>query len=332
MALARAEHDKLDVAFFQLGNNLRDKIEPLLPGQTAHDADQQGVFIPRKPEFGLQFYLIKLFPAYKVAAVVAFVDHFVCGWVVLLVAQAVYDAVELMASGAQKAVKPLAVFTRLDFVRVCIAHGCDEVGIHKPALEHVDIALIFELVARKVRVRQAKHVADRLFVPNALIAQVVDRHDGTDSAVKGIILELRLQKERDCCRLPVVAVDDVGAEAQIRQNGEHRLAKKCKFFHILMDVPIQVVGLEVKFIVDKVHRYAVVLQLKNPAVLPAPRERNLNRLDKAHLLHIFVRDTAVFWHDEADVDLLFVKRRRQRPRHVGKPARFCERDGLGRYK
>ena len=151
----------------------------------------------------------------------------------------------------------------------------------------------------------------------------MDRHDRLCGAVEGICGEGRVHEHRDQSRLPVVAMDNVGTEADNRQDRQNSLTEECK----ALDVPFQVRGiwvvtLIVELVVNKIEFDAVVLIL---------HDANVNAVGSIAVVHIevsnileivpeFSGDTGVIGQDHTDVELVLIDILRQSAHNVSQTA------------
>ena len=138
------------------------------------------------------------------------------------VVDAIQDSAKIMISGVQDAFEVLAVERCLDLLSIGRGNRCDRVGIYQSALQQVCILVCLQLVRCEIVFRQSGDRCDILRIPFALEPQIVDRHNRLDAAVEFIFLETALQIDRDQASLPVMAVDQIRAEAQCRKRAENR--------------------------------------------------------------------------------------------------------------
>ena len=61
---------------------------------------------------------------------------------------------------------------------------------------------------------------------NTLIRKIMDREKRLDLFVKRVISQIMLQIQRDQCRLPVIAMNDIRLEIQVFKRIQHSFSKK----------------------------------------------------------------------------------------------------------
>ncbi len=146
---------------------------------------------------------------------------------------AVDDPAEVVATRPEQAVEAAAELGRLDLPGVGRADGAEHVGEDQAGLQEVEPAVELELPpVEQVPVEPGQgHVP----VPeHPLVGQVVDRQQGPDRAAAVRAAVELVEVDGDQPGLPVVAVDDVGAEAQQADRLQHRPVEE--------DEPLAVVG------------------------------------------------------------------------------------------
>lgn len=177
--------------------------------------------------------------------------------------------------------------------------------------------------ARSGRPGEPLHRRD---VPYPLETQVVDRHDGADAAVEGIVPEHLVQEDGNQPRLPVVAVDDVGTEAHGRQDRKGRLGEEAELFDVPQQIAVGLVAAEVVLVVDEVVGDALH-PAGHDAHVDAAQAAQLH-LKAVHVLElaaVFFGDAGIVGQDDAHVVTAFVERLGQRAGHVGQSTRLDER-------
>ena len=107
----------------------------------------------------------------------------------------------------------LAEIIRHDFTGICRADGRYEIGIHKTALKEACVLVKLKLVRCKIAVVQLAHIGDCVLVVNALKFQVVNCHHRFNSAVTLVVRIMCAQQHGNHARLPIVAVNHIGPEA-----------------------------------------------------------------------------------------------------------------------
>ena len=143
---------------------------------------------------------------------------------------------------------------------------------------------------------------------------------------------LNLQQRRNHTGLPVVAVDDVGLEAQVRQRVDDRAAEEAEALVLVAAQTVDVAAAKVELVVHEVEGHALILQRLDAAVLLAPAELNLELALGLHLGSPLFRDGRIQRQDHAHIGALLLEHRRQRAHNVGQAAGFDKRHALGRGK
>ena len=87
--------------------------------------------------------------------------------------------------------------------------------------------------------------------------------------VEIVMVEIFLQEDAQHARMPVVAVNDVGLEADARQHRQHGAAEIGEPF-VVVGIAVQAVALEVPFIVDEVYLDAVHIDFVDAVVQLTP--------------------------------------------------------------
>ena len=164
----------------------------------------------------------------------------------------------------------LSVKRSLNLFRISAAYGCNGICINQTALEIVRVSISFQLIRSKIISRKAGDVPHGLYIPDALELQVMYRHYRLDATVEFIVAELILQENRDQTCLPVMAVDNVGSEVNIRQNGKSCFREKCKFFNIFINVSIGLGTGKIKFIVNKIVLDPIIVHSQYTHILTSP--------------------------------------------------------------
>ena len=167
-----------------------------------------------------------------------------------------------------------------NFVRIGRADCRNLVGTFDCALHKVDAAVVFKqgsLVGRNT-----EHVLKQLHSVNSLILNVVNCEDRFDVFVaRRICVHCRIVNGGES-RLPVVAMDYVGLKVDMRNYFKYRTGEESESLRIIV-VTVDRVTLEIILIVQKIVYNAVVLCLKNSAVLTSPCNRNRDMSDELHL-------------------------------------------------
>ena len=156
------------------------------------------------------------------------------------------------------------------FIGVRITYRRDEVCIDHARFHEVYTAVAFQVAVGEQALVQADDVTHNFRTVNALVLQVMNGINHLHVAVEAIMVEVFLEEHAHEACVPVVAVDNVRLEANLRQHGEHGAAEVSESFGVIA-IAVKAIALEVLFIVDEVHLHAVPIQLFHAVVQLAPR-------------------------------------------------------------
>ena len=201
--------------------------------------------------------------------------------IVHIVVDAVDNACQFMAAAAQQTVHLFAVMRCLNLFGIGAAHCCQPVGIRQAALQIVHGAEELQLVVGEILRSQAQQLAQYGGREDTLVLQVMDGKDGAHGRIQVTVMGGQQHGYRR--RMPVMAVQHIGYEADIGQHLEDGAAVKGESLAVVI-VTVQAPALKVIFVVDKVIGHALVLELFHATVLTAPAYRRI--LDANGLHHI----------------------------------------------
>ena len=169
-------------------------------------------------------------------------------------------------------------------------------------------------------------------VPYALEFQVVDGHDALGAPVEAVGGKGALEENGDHARLPVVAVDDVGVEADNRHCCENCLAEEDK----ALDVPtggiaVRLVALEIIFIVDKVevHTLIDIFHDTNVDIFHMLAIIHVEMADIAELTAVFPRNAGVVGENHTDIIVVVIQTFRKCAHNVCKTSGLDKGDAFG---
>ena len=129
--------------------------------------------------------------------------------------------------------------------------------------------------------------------------------------------------------MPVVAVDNLGREAEVRYRIEHCARKECVLLALGLAAAVNFIA-EVKFAVDKINAHIVEHEPFYAAVLRAPTEVYIKIKHVLDSVCVFILYAAVIGRNDPRVKAKLFKRLWQRSDDVGKAACFGKRSALGR--
>ena len=130
---------------------------------------------------------------------------------------------------------------------------------------------------------------------------------------------LRLCEHRQHGRVPVVAVDDLGREIEVRDRVEHGAGEEGVLLALGLTAAVDLIA-EVKLAVDEINAHVVEHEALYAAVLRAPAEVYIKIEHMLDALCVSVLYAAVVGRDDPCVEAELFKRLRQRPDNVGKAA------------
>jgi len=240
---------------------------------------------------------------------------------------AVRDAREAVAPRAEDAREPVRVVRIVQLGGVGRRDRADPVGRDEGGLH--EVRAVVEAQRLVALGGQAQHVVVELQVGLALILDIVDGEHRFDAAEVGA--ELGLHEKRHQRGLPVVAVDDIGLEADILHGGEDGLAEIGVALPVVGEA-VDAAAAEVVLVVDEIDLQLALLCLEvdDADVLPPPGERHVEVAQKFHVPRGIVLDGGVVRQKQAHlVAGDGGQRLGQRLHHVAEAAGLDERRGLG---
>ena len=309
-----------------LVHHAHDEVEALRSDETRDHGDHRRAAADWQPEVLLQEDLV-VGLAVERRDIVALVEVLVLARVVDIVVNAVDNAEERVLAAAQQAVEMLAEVLVLDLLGVRLADRRDVVGVNQATLHEVDGIVELEVAVVEVLPVEAEYIAHDVLREDALILEIVDCVERADVLVTLIALVLDLQQNIDETRVPVIRMDDIRPKVHGGQQVQDGAAEEREALCIIV-IAVEALALEVLFVVDKVVRNAVVLELVEANKLGTPGDRDLPVVDMLHRIAELLRDLAEFRHDDADIDALGLESLRQRASHIGKAARLGKRHSL----
>ena len=234
--------------------------------------------------------------------------------------------------GPQQAVQAFAIVGSLDLLGIGGGYGGHLVGKHDAALHagaHAEELQRLAGVGPRAQVQQILHHVDG---EEALILEVVNGVDGADVLVVLEVLVLSLQQDRDQARLPVVAVDHVGDEVDLRQRFQHGPAEVGEALALVTAHAVDIIASEILLVIHEIEGDAGIDQLHDAHVLAAPAEIDIEIEHVLHLIAPALVNGLVQGQDDANIlaglEDLFGKR----AYHIRQTTGFDERNAFRRGK
>ena len=140
----------------------------------------------------------------------------------------------------------------------------------------------------------------------------MDGHDRLDSVEEIIGLESLLEVDRYKACLPVMAVDQVGTEADYGQRGKHSLGEEREPGNLKKRiVRIRLLTGEESLVIYKVEFYTVYFGLQDAYIFALPMEIHIEVRHIFHLILHFLFHAGIFGNDDTDIVILFIDILRQ---------------------
>ena len=173
---------------------------------------------------------------------------------------------------------------------VRLRHGRHLIGRYDRGLHEVcAVVKAQNLVARSGK---ADHIVIKAQVRLALILDVMDREDAL--RVWEALVVLGLEKQRNQRRLPVVAVDDIGLQANERHGCKRRLCK-IRVPLAVVRAPVHTAAAEIVLVVNKIdpELFSPALEPQESHVFPPPGQRHVKITQKFHVVFPGIFDPVI---------------------------------------
>ena len=230
---------------------------------------------------------------------------------------------------AQVAIEAFAKVGVHNFPGVGLAYCRNVVGVDHAGFHVVYAAIAFEVAVVEEFLRQADDVLHDGWRINPLVFQVMNGVNNLHILVERIVGKVFFQEDAHEACVPVITMNDVRLEADLRQHGQDSPAEVGKAFVVVFKA-IETVALEVPFIVNEIDRYAVDFDGFHTKIQLAPGQVDHTVDDRFHLGLPFFADLAVFRQDEPDVHPLCGQRFGQGAHDVSQTTGLNERNGFRR--
>ena len=294
-----------------------NKVKTLLVGQTGDNADHELVDVSFQTKLALELFLVPALSVGEVVHTVSVVDVPVGAGVVYVVIHAVDDAAELVGIIVEHAFKSLAVFGSSDFIGVGVADGGDEIRVDDAALHDVGVGVELKAVRGERVLRNIGMILDGINVGNALEMEVVDGEDGLCAVVEWVALIDGVQIDRNQSRLPVVAVNDVGMEADSAHGGKHSLREEDEGHDVACHIGVGIAPAEEVLVVDEIESYAVppVLHETHVIHMAVTGEVHVEMCHIGHIVAEMLGNAGVSGQNNAHVQIALIGKSPRKRRH-----------------
>ena len=184
---------------------------------------------------------------------------------------------------------------------LCIggADGGNPVSALNGTLHDVDAVVIFQQVC--FGSGNTQHIVEQLHAVLALILDIVNGNQGLNATIPVVVGIEQTIVNRNQSGLPVVGMNQIRFEIQIRQHFQRRTGQECKTLCVII-VAIQTRTLEVILVVDQIVNHAANLCLEHTAILTAPGYRDREAGDKTHIFSQFLRNILIERHHNTAAD------------------------------
>ena len=116
-----------------------------------------------------------------------------------------------------------------------------------------------------------------------------------------------VKKYRDKSCLPIVAVNNIGAEIQERECAKRCFGEKCELLNIIGNISIRLRSVKIIFVINKIECNTFVLQFQNSHILLPPIQIHIKMSLINKLILPFFLHTYILWNHHTHVVFLFVK-------------------------
>ena len=99
--------------------------------------------------------------------------------------------------------------------------------------------------------------------------------DGANVVIVGIIGKHRFQLDNRKRALPIVCMENIRNEIDMRQNAQHGTAEKCKAFAVIL-ASVQIGTLKIILFIEKIDGHTVFFELEDAAIEFSPGKRHGN--------------------------------------------------------
>ena len=204
-----------------------------------------------------------------------------------------------------------------DFLRVGRADGGHLVGHLDGTLHEVDAAVL--LHDGSAALRNAKDILQDFHAVFALVLDVMNGENRFDVFVPLPASVEQAVIHRNQGGLPVVGVDDIGFEINVRQHFQNRPGQERKPLRVVV-MAVKAGALEIILVVQQIVNHAVVAGLEHAAILPPPGHGNRQAGQEGHVVPQLLRNRFIQGQYHAAADQPHPHRMGQRSRHIRQAA------------
>ena len=326
-----SDYNQLRLFLHQLIHDMGDKIQTFGFYQAGDHGQHRDIPVYGQPQFPLhRFFCQRLFHEH-VRSIKMNRNVRIRLRIVFLFIHPVQDASDL--SGAQRHIilQPFPKIRIGDLFRVGRAYGGNIIRIAHPGLHKIHVAGIFDISVMQQAQGHSQHVFHNIPAKHALIFQVMDRINIFQPLIERVLHKIFFQIGAQQPRVPVIAVDHVRTESDIRQHSQHRFGKKAKPLRIIL-VSVQLIPHKIIFVVDEIYRDPVLHQFLYTHILIAPRKVNRAGIHRFHPVFVIPADAPVIGDHQRRFDTQGLQRFGQRPHYISQPAGLNKRSSLRCYK
>ena len=219
-SFACAKNNYLNSILAELIHNAVNKVEALLVCETGNYTDHHNVGIFIEPKLSLKSKLVLNLFISEVISIEVIFNVLVCFGIKFYIVDTVNDTGENTALCAKQRIKVFTVFGSFDLFCISITNCCNSVSINDTTLEKVNSVVCFKLIGCEIFIGKACDIAKNVLAVDTLELQVVNCHNCADTAEEQITLEAIVEIYGNKTGLPVVTVNDVGAEADNGKSAE----------------------------------------------------------------------------------------------------------------
>ncbi len=320
--------DELQVGGEHFVGDADEEVEPLLAHEAGDDGDERRFAPDGEAEAFLEAEFVFPFAVEAVGGAVPAEEAAIGGRVVGARVDAVEDAGEIAAPPPEKAVEHFAVEGLADFPGVAGTDGGDAVGVADAGFHVADLVVEFEAADGEVLPAEVDDVAHDRFREDALVFEVVDGEDGAGVPPEGGVPPVGGVVGGDEAGVPVVAVEDIGPEADTGQGFENGAGVVGVALGFVV-VAVEAGAVEVVFVVEEIKRDVPVPEGEEAAVLPPPADRDGEFFYEGHAGPQAGRDGRVEGDYDPGVDAQPPERPGQGADDFAQAAGFGEGGGFG---